>query len=212
MSAMPPTEQVLVLPRDVFDRAGAFQGLAFDTHRYLEAIFAPGVLAFMPRPAAENDPGFKQVIPYVIMAHQGRYLSYVRGKKAGEQRLVGNRSIGIGGHINPTDELPLFNVDFRDVYRAAVEREVAEEVVVDTPHSDRIVALLNDDSTEVGRVHLGIVHYWDLARPDVRKREQVITQFAFMTAAELQAAADTLESWSRMCLDHLDRLENDKTS
>ena len=71
---------------------------------------------------------------------------------------------------------------------------------------DRVVALLNDDSTEVGQVHLGIVHYWTLASAKVDKREQMITQMAFMSPTELQEARDSLETWSRLCLDHLDEM------
>src|SRR5207302_7328335 len=126
----------------------------------------------------------------------------------GEKRLVGQRSIGIGGHINPADDLPLFSSNYAGAYRAAVEREVAEEVVIDSPHSDRIVALLNDDSTEVGSVHLGIVHYWELSAARVRKREQMITQFSFMTPDELRKVSDTLETWSRFCLDHLEKFHS----
>jgi predicted NUDIX family phosphoesterase len=166
----------------------------------------------MPRPEAEVDPNFKQIIPYVVMAHAGRYLSYVRGARGGEKRLVGHRSIGIGGHINPADDLPLFNADLRETYRAAVEREVAEEVVVGAPHTDQIVALLNDDSTEVGQVHLGVVHLWELDAPDVRKREQMITQLGFLTPTELHEVRDALESWSRMCLDQLGELHAAKSA
>ncbi len=202
---MANVEQVLVVKRSVFHEVGSFQGLNFQTDSYLRRFFSPGTLRFLPRPEAEIDPNFKQIIPYVVMTHGGRCLSYVRGAKAGEKRLVGNRSIGIGGHINPVDEMPLFG-DFRDTYRAAVDREVAEEVVVETKHTDRIVALLNDDSTEVGRVHLGVVHLWELDSPDVRRREQVITQLSFLSVAELHALSESLESWSRWCLEHLDDL------
>lgn len=204
-------EHVLVVERRVFEMAGAFEGITFEPRRYLERFFSPGTLQFIPRPQAEVDPTYKQIIPYVLMTHGGRCLSYVRGRRAGEQRLVGQRSIGVGGHINPGDDLPLFATDLRDAYRAAVDREVAEEVVLESPHRERIVALLNDDSTEVGRVHLGIVHYWELERPDVSKREQVITQFGFLSPAELHAVRDSLESWSRMCLDNLDLLAPDGT-
>jgi predicted NUDIX family phosphoesterase len=141
------------------------------------------------------------------MVCDGKVLSYVRGTRAGETRLVGRRSIGIGGHINPADdEAPLLEVDFGDAYAAAVQREVAEEVALGATHTDRIVALLNDDTTEVGRVHLGIVHLWTLSRPEVRKREQMITQLAFMSRSELHAVRDTLETWSQFCLDHLDAI------
>ena len=200
---MAQDEQVLVIERKIIEELGMFQGLNFDVKRYLEKIFVPGVPRFMPRPLAEKDPTYKQLIPYVIMCHEGKYLSYVRGKRAGETRLVGNRSIGIGGHINPTDDIPLFNNDFRDTYLAAVEREVAEEVDVNTGHTNTIIALLNDDSKEVGQVHLGIVHLWNLDTPNVTRREQMITQTAFMTLEQLQEQRDTMETWSSLCLDHL---------
>jgi len=99
-----------------------------------------------------------------------------------------------------------FNTDFYETYLAAVGREVAEEVSVETGHSDRIVALLNDESNEVGRVHLGIVHYWILDAPKVNKREQMITQMAFKTAAELQKVQDTMETWSGLCLSQLSEM------
>jgi predicted NUDIX family phosphoesterase len=197
-------EEVLVVPRSVLDEVGAFHGLNFEVDKYLPKLFSAGAPKFMARPAAEKDPSWKQLIPYVIMTCGGKYLSYVRGKRAGETRLVGNRSIGIGGHINPTDD-SLFAKDMLDVYLAAVEREVAEEVSVDSPHKDRRIALLNDDSTEVGSVHLGVVHLWTLDAPNVTRKEQMITQMGFMTIAELQAVRDTMETWSQLCLDHLAR-------
>jgi len=209
---MAQEEQVLVFERKVYEQAGPFHGLAFDVGRYLREIFAPGVLGFMPRSQAEKNPDYKQLIPYVIMAHNGKYLSYVRGKRAGETRLIGNRSIGIGGHINPIDEMPLFGTDFREIYLTAVVREVAEEVTVEAHAADRIVALLNDDTNEVGRVHLGIVHYWALDSSKVSRREQMTTQMAFMSYAELQNVRDTLETWSSLCLDGLDEMTKRQAS
>jgi len=201
-------EQVLVIERKVFERVGIFNGLMFDVDRYLSEIFVQGVPCFMNRSQVEQNPDYKQLIPYVIMGYGDKYLSYVRGKRAGETRLIGNRSIGIGGHINPADDMPLFNTDFYETYLAAVDREVAEEVAVETSHTNHIVALLNDESNEVGRVHLGIVHYWALDAPNVNKREQMITQMAFMTPAELQEVKDTLETWSGLCVDHLEKMQS----
>ena len=209
---MAQEEQVLVVEQKVLEQVGMFQGLTLDVERYLHKLFSPGVPRFMPRSQAEVDPSFKQIIPYVIMACDGKYISYVRGTRAGERRLVGNRSIGIGGHINPVDnEIPLFDTPFynKKMYTIAVEREVAEEVSVEANHTgstDSIVALLNDDSNEVGSVHLGIVHYWILDAPKVSKREQMITQMAFMSPAELQEVRDTLETWSQLCLDNLSEM------
>ncbi len=199
---MPQEEQVLVVERKVLDDLGAFHGLNFDVQRYLDALFAPGGPRFMSRPEAEKAPAFKQLIPYVIMTCQGKCLTYIRGKRAGETRLVGNRSIGIGGHINPVD-WTLFSADFYKTYCEAVEREVSEEVCVEADRTDRVVALLNDDSNDVGQVHLGIVHCWILDAPKVSKREQMITQMEFMSLVELQAVRDTMETWSQLCLDGL---------
>jgi len=202
---MAQQEEVLVVERKVFEEIGTFQGLQFDVDKYIKKFFASGIPRFMPRPQAEKDPSFKQLIPYVIMSHNGKYLNYVRGCRAGEKRLVAKRSIGIGGHINPID-WTLFSVDAYKIYLEAVKREVAEEVSVDTAYADKIVALLNDESNEVGSVHLGIVHFWTLAEPKVSKKEQMITQMTFMTLAELQQVKDTMETWSQLCLGGLDEM------
>jgi len=198
---MAQEEKVLVVERRVVEAAGMFQGLTFDVQRYLPRLLAPGVPRFIVRSEAETNPAFKQLIPYVIISCDGRILSYVRGKRAGETRLVGQRSIGIGGHINPGDEMPLLESDFHDAYLTAVQREVAEEVAIESGHRDAVVALINDDSTDVGKVHLGIVHHWRLDAPLVQKREQMMTQMTFMTPAELRNVRDSLETWSRYCLD-----------
>lgn len=202
---MAQEEHVLVIKREILDQLGTFHGLMFDVERYLEKIFAPGVCTFMARPLAEKDPFYKQLIPYVIMGYDGKYLSYVRGKRAGETRLVSKRSIGIGGHINPID-WTLFSNDARKTYLEAVQREIAEEVTVNTTYTNNIVALLNDDSNEVGQVHLGIVHLLQLKEPKVEKREQMITEMSFMSHAELNEVKDTMETWSQLCLAGIEKM------
>src|SRR5881398_3802929 len=199
-----PGENVLVIRRNLFEQLGSFQGLSFESEKYLNLLLSRGNNFFLPRAQAENDSAYKQIIPYVLLAFQDRVLHYVRGKKAGEQRLVAKGSIGIGGHMNETDE-SLFAMD-EEAYRAGVEREVSEEVKIETPFEDRIVALLNDDSTEVGRVHLGIVHIFKLKEPQVQKREAMITGLTFLTMQELMARRESLETWSQICVDAIDQL------
>lgn len=199
-----PDENVLVIRRSLFDELGSFQGLNFEPEKYLSAILSRGNNFFLPRAQAEDDPGHKQIIPYALIAHGDKVLHYVRGKKAGEQRLVAKGSIGIGGHMNDTDE-SLFAWD-EAAYRAGVEREVNEEIQIDSPFEDRIVALLNDDTTEVGRVHLGIVHVFKLSEPKVQKREAMITNVSFLGREELLARRDNLETWSQLCVDSLEKL------
>ena len=199
-----PNENVLVVRRALFDQLGSFHGLMFEPQGYLDTLLSRGNNFFLPRAQAENDPTHKQIIPYAILACADRVLHYVRGKKAGERRLVAKGSIGIGGHMNDEDE-SLFAWD-EQAYRTGVEREVNEEVQIETPFEDRIVALLNDDTTEVGRVHLGVVHVFRLEAAKVQKREAMITNLAFLTKPELQERRESLETWSQICLDQLDRL------
>jgi predicted NUDIX family phosphoesterase len=200
----PPQENILVIRRSLLDQLGNFHGLNFEPRKYLETLLSRGNNFFLPRAQAENDPTHKQIVPYALLAFENKVLYYVRGKKAGEQRLVAKGSIGIGGHMNDSDE-SLFAWD-EAAYRAGVEREVNEEVRIETKFEDRIVALLNDDATEVGRVHLGIVHVFKLAEPKVEKREAMITNLAFLGKDELIARRQSLETWSQLCVDALDRL------
>jgi predicted NUDIX family phosphoesterase len=199
-----PDENVLVVRRSLFDELGSFQGLCFEPQRYIGALLSRGNNFFLPRAQAETDSAHKQIIPYALITHGDKVLHYVRGKKAGEQRLVAKGSIGIGGHMNDTDE-SLFAFD-EAAYRAGVEREVNEEIKVATAFTDRIVALLNDDTNEVGQVHLGVVHVFELNEPKVEKGEAMITSLAFLTRDELLARRDSLETWSQICVDSLERL------
>ena len=202
----PPRENVLVVRRELFDQLGGFQGLNFEPEKYLKAILLRGNNLFLPRDQAEQNPAYKQIIPYALIVFENRVLHYVRGKKAGEQRLVAKGSIGIGGHMSEEKDKFLWHTTDEQAYRAGVEREVNEEIKIDTPFEDRIVALLNDDTTDVGRVHLGIVHVFKLAAPKIQKREAMITGLTFLTKEELVSRRESLESWSQICVDSLEQL------
>ena len=194
-------EMILVVRRDTVEKLGMWQGLNFEVERYLPVLLARENNFFMPRSAAETDPAFKQIIPYVLLVHGGKVLHYVRGKKSGEQRLVSKGSIGIGGHMNDLDE-GLFAMD-EAAYLEGVRRETCEEVKIGAKFRNRVAALLNDDSNEVGQVHLGVVHVFELDAPAVEKNEAMITNLAFLSIEELQERRELLESWSQICLDGL---------
>src|SRR5437667_9390027 len=130
-----PQENVLVIKRSLFGERGTVHGLNFEPDKYLKAILSRGSNFFIPRSDAESNPAYKQIIPYALIAFENTILHYVRGKKAGEQRLIAKGSIGIGGHMNETDE-SLFAMD-EQAYRAGVEREVNEEIKIDTPFEDQ---------------------------------------------------------------------------
>jgi predicted NUDIX family phosphoesterase len=194
-------EHVLVITRRLFDELGSFQGFQADAPRYLHAMLSPGANHFMERPAAEQDPTHKQLIPYTLFHHAGRYLSYTRGGSSGEKRLVAKRSIGIGGHINPVDQTQDSLGD--TMYYNAVERELAEELVIASGHTQKVIGLINDDSNEVGSVHLGVVHVFELDGDQVTSNEEAIQNIRFLPLEELHADRENLETWSRICVEHL---------
>jgi predicted NUDIX family phosphoesterase len=197
-------EKVLVIERHILEGLGLFQGVSFNVDRYLAELWKGNGVSFIARTDAEKNPEYKQLIPYVIMAYEDSYLCYIRGKGVDEKRLAKKVSIGIGGHINPSDRICLSSNNLKEMYLNALSREVEEEVVVETEHDDKIVGLINDDSNEVGRVHLGIIHLWRLAKPNVKNREQEICQIRFMNIDELQQVRNNMETWSQLCLDNLE--------
>ena len=198
------TEQILVVPTELFHRLGYFQGFSADTERYLEELLSPEHTSYRSRDKMEQDPSYKQLIPYVIFLHvdaAGRphVFAYTRGNGQGEQRLHRKRSIGIGGHISSDDSAEI------NPYDEGLRRELAEEVEIETPYRERCVGLINDDETEVGRVHLGVVHVFEVEHPAVRPRESEIIEAGFRPVSELLANLDGFESWSRICLEALFR-------
>ncbi|HUC85290.1 MAG TPA: hypothetical protein VL970_08870 [Candidatus Acidoferrales bacterium] len=195
-------EKVLVFPRSLFEQLGVFQGFNPEVNRYLPAILEAKNNSFMARALAETDPMFKQIIPYVLITDGKSVLYYVRGKKAGEQRLVAKGSVGIGGHINDEDH-SLFSFGLQ-AFQDAVKREVCEELSIQGGFDARPVGLINDDSTEVGQVHFGVVHVLYCSPENVKKNEQVITQMEFVPIPELKARREQMETWSQLCLDHLE--------
>jgi predicted NUDIX family phosphoesterase len=196
------TEHVLVVPTELFHEVGYFQGFTEQVDQYLERLLDPACISYRPRHEMEEDPSFKQLIPYVLFRYTDeagaiQLFQYTRGKGQGEKRLHSKRSVGIGGHISSIDAA----VDSgSDPYQEGMRRELEEEVIIDTPYTVRCVGMINDDLTEVGKVHLGVVHLFDVERPDVQSREDEIREAGFRPVAELMGQLDQFESWSEICL------------
>jgi predicted NUDIX family phosphoesterase len=191
-------EQVLVIPTLSLQEAGLFQGLSREVDRYLPRLLTKNHLRFIPRTAAEDDPGYKQIIPYVVLRWRDQVFHYQRGQGAGEKRLRALRSIGVGGHINPCD-----HEAGDSPYRLGMLREVREEVFLESEYRERCLGLINDDATPVGQVHLGIVHVFELAEPRVRRRESELIRSGFAPVEELLAQKDEFETWSQFVLAEL---------
>jgi len=189
----------------VFHRLGHFQGFSGDVARYFDELLRPDHTSYRPRDQVEKDPGFKQLIPYVIFRHTddaGRQtvFQYTRGRGQGEGRLHSKRSVGIGGHISTIDAS---GNGGEGPYEEGMRRELEEEVSVDTPYTEKCVGLINDDQTEVGSVHLGVVHLFDVAEPAVHPRETEIIECGFRPVEAILADMTGFETWSEICMTSL---------
>ncbi len=202
------TECVLVVPTELFHRLGHFQGFSTEVERYLGQLFEPQHTSYRPRHEVEEDPSFKQLIPYVIFRYrdpQGRTLvfQYTRGKGQGEGRLHSKQSIGIGGHISVDDTATGENDHATTAYAEGMRRELAEEVTIGTAYVEQLAGLINDDRSEVGKVHLGVVHIFDVESPDVQPLEADIIEAGFRPIDQILADTSRFESWSQICLQAL---------
>lgn len=189
------TEQVLVVPAAVLHEAGGFHGFTDRVSDYLPRLLDVRHLRYHPRDRAEIDASLKQLIPYVVLRCGGQVFHYRRAG-GGEQRLRAKRSVGIGGHICAAD-----GAVGDDAYRAGMLRELREEVALPAGCRERCVGLINDDSTPVGQVHLGIVHLIDLPAPEVRPLEAGLIDTGFASLAELRRDRAAFETWSQFLLD-----------
>lgn len=192
-------ERVLCFERKLFEELGVFQGLSLDVDRYLPALTSTTKLVYLNRSEAELDPRYKQLIPYVLLICNGKILRYQRGKGGQETRLHGLYSVGIGGHISEEDH-GLFSSN--QGYYDGMRREVREEVAVDAI-DETAVAVINDDSTEVGRVHFGVVHVMRVRNENVAGQRSGIRGPEFVPFEEAAKDPSSYESWSRFCIEQL---------
>ena len=199
---MPAEERVLCFERKLLEELGVFQGLSLEVEKYLPVLTSSKNLTYLNRSEAEHDRRYKQLIPYVLVICEGRLLRYQRGKGGQETRLRGLWSVGIGGHISEEDH-SLFTKDFG--YVEGMRREVREEVEVEEV-SESAVAVINDDSTDVGYVHFGVVHVMQVANENVAGRRSGIASPEFIAIADAVKDASNYESWSRFCLEKLEVL------
>jgi predicted NUDIX family phosphoesterase len=193
-------EQVLVFKSSQLQEFDTLQGCMPAAANIFDTIFEHWKPFFMLRNEAENNPKFKQLIPYVLIRRGGDYLRYQRGGTSGEKRLMARYSIGVGGHINPIDSTSTNHV--RETYFKALKRELSEEVDLDIDSLPPVIGLINDDSDEVGQVHLGCVHLLDFCEPGLTKAgELCIKNVEFVSPPRLWAEKDKLESWSKLALE-----------
>ncbi len=206
-------EQILVVPTSLFRELGYFQGFSREIDRYWPKLVTGDHVEYRARGEMEEDPSFKQLIPYALFRWTDadgivHLFEYQRGSGQGERRLHAKRSVGVGGHISSVDAEAVTSLGKanhlaeRDdhIYREGMRRELDEEVIIDTPYTETVVGLINDDETPVGRVHLGMVHLCDVERPNVQPREAEILEARFTPVAEILTRLDQFETWSSIAV------------
>lgn len=187
-------EYILVVRRDDLFGNDAWQGLRTEgLDGYLKTIFTQQ--HFLPRSLMESDPTYKQVIPYVVFTFDGKYFLMQRAAKASETRLASKMSLGIGGHVRKED------IEGKDLL-AWAEREFNEEVSYDGGLTLAFVGLLNDDSNDVGKVHVGLVMLATGDSGDISVKSE-LKGGSLVSLDECMAHHESLEGWSRLIVEYL---------
>ena len=199
---MATEERVLCFERNLFEKLGVFQGMSLEVEKFLPVVTASANVIYLNRSEAELDKRYKQLIPYALIICGDKILRYRRGKGGQETRLHGLYSVGVGGHISEEDN-GLFTSGIG--YHDAMRRELMEEVSIDVTQ-EMAVGVINDDSTEVGFVHLGVVHIVYVPDESLANRRSGIVNPEFVAISEAVKNPDSYESWSRFCLENLDAL------
>jgi predicted NUDIX family phosphoesterase len=186
-------EQVYVVPRRAVMGETGWHGIR--TASVAEVVEVIGTLGeYRDRAMMERDPSYKQVIPYLVLRDGDGWFLMRRTRGGGDERLHDLWSIGVGGHLNPGDG----GLD------RGLLREWQEELVADFVPEFRPLGLLNDDTTDVGRVHLGVVYVADAGGQDVAIRETDKLSGEFVPTSVVAAVSGQLETWSSIVFDFLE--------
>lgn len=175
-----------------FFRGRTFDVIRDDTDAILALISRKHF--FIARSQAEVSPQYRQIIPYVVITHRENVFTLRRTKKQNEARLHDKISIGIGGHINPGSDL-----------LAGLLKELGEEVSVEEPYDLAFAGILNDESTEVSRVHLGAVYLLEAPNANVTVRETEKMIGSWVSQGDLASMHEAMESWSQIVYDQVVR-------
>ncbi|MGH7977756.1 MAG: phosphoesterase [Limisphaerales bacterium] len=195
-------QKVLCFERSFLEQLGIFQGMNLEIEKYMSALTNRSNVLYVDRDQAERDHRYKQIIPYALIVCGDKLLRYRRGKRGGESRLHGLYSVGVGGHVLERDNW-LFSRGLG--YREAMRRRLIEEVDLDMA-GEIAVAVINDDSTDVGRVHFGVVHLVRVADESLAHWGHGVIRPEFVSFDEAVNDAFSYEPWSHFCLQNLDSL------
>jgi predicted NUDIX family phosphoesterase len=198
-------EIIIVAPRkEVFDNEKlTFQGVETDKYNVKQITDnLARTYSTMRRGDAEENPNYKQPIPYVTIKRGNQVFSYKRLTGGGETRLHNQISLGVGGHLNNVEGL-----DFFGVLADGLQRELEEELFINKDKlSLTTVGLINDDENEVGKVHIGMLVIGELPEDEevsVRETDQLLGEWIDVEDLNKPEIFDNLETWSQFVVEVL---------
>jgi predicted NUDIX family phosphoesterase len=188
-------ENILVVPTETLRPYLTDRGLIRGKEAELYAIIEKEH-TFIPRPDAEKDPSYKQIIPYITLCRKDEVFCTRRTNKGGEARLHGRLSLGIGGHINTLDDM-----ESGDIFRRGLQRELEEEVYLTGGGELIPIGVINDDTNEVGSVHLGFFFTMEVTDAAVRETDKL--EGLWLKRSELNENMENMETWSQIACEAL---------
>jgi predicted NUDIX family phosphoesterase len=190
-------ERILVVKREhIFGAGGydAWDGVkAVDMDQFLSMVESKK--EFLWRSTMEEDHAYKQIIPYLIFENNGRYFLMQRHSKASDTRLRSKFSLGIGGHVRQDD------IEGKDIF-AWARREFDEEVNYSGSFEIETIGLINDDTNDVGKVHIGMVLLLRASSDKISVKSE-LQGGVMATVDECRAQYENMEAWSKLVFDHL---------
>lgn len=194
-------EMITVVPRKILfnDEKNKFNGfLDKNTVKGQEIFDTLSKFEVKRRGDMEEDPAYKQLISYCILENENdELLVYERLSGGGESRLHGQSSIGVGGHMNDVKAAESIN----EVLRVNAQRELEEEVGLSESKSQNLayIGFINDDTNEVGEVHLGVVFKIHVNSNDVEAMETDTLRIKWVDQSKIEDY-DEFETWSALIL------------
>lgn len=190
-------EEVIVIPVNLFKKFGYFQGLSFEIDKYLKQFSKSENYELLDRTHAESNFDFKQLVIFAILRYRNKIVVFEQEDELGHMKY----SLAIGGHISKRDL-----GGSHPFYYEALRREINEEMKIKGGYTPKIVAIINDDIDEGGKLHLGIVFNVLLNRKKLKSKQDLIKMIKFMTPSELKKNLDLFENWGRICIEKMENL------